>query len=128
MGTDLKLMASDGHTLDAYRAEPPGSPRGGVVIIQEIFGVNDDIRETVDNFAKEGYVAIAPALFDRHERDAILEFNEDGMSKGRALKGALDWDEVVKDVNAAIAEIDGSGKIGATVDPRNPHADHPRKD
>ena len=112
MGTGLKLTASDGHTLDAYRAEPAGTPRGGVVIIQEIFGVNDDIRETVDNFAKEGYVAIAPALFDRHERDAILEFNEDGMSKGRALKGVLDWDEVVKDVHAAIAEIDGSGKIG----------------
>ncbi|MBO6783135.1 MAG: dienelactone hydrolase family protein [Alphaproteobacteria bacterium] len=112
MGTDLKLSAADGHELDAYKAEPEGDPRGGVVIIQEIFGVNDDIRETVDNFAKEGYVAIAPALFDRHERDAVLDFTEDGMAKGRALKGALDWDDVVKDVNAAVAEIDGAGKIG----------------
>jgi carboxymethylenebutenolidase len=112
MGTDLKLTAEDGHSLDAYKAEPEGAPRGGVVIIQEIFGVNDDIRETVDNFAKEGYVAIAPALFDRHERDAVLEFNEDGMAKGRALKGALDWGDVVKDVNAAVADIEGVGKIG----------------
>ncbi len=68
MGTDLKLTAADGHSLDAYRADPDGDVRGGVVIIQEIFGVNDDIRETVDNFAKQGYVAIAPALFDRSER------------------------------------------------------------
>lgn len=112
MGTDLKLTASDGHTLDAYRADPDGKARGGIVIVQEIFGVNDDIRETVDNFAKQGYVAIAPALFDRHERDAVLEFNEDGMAKGRALKGALDWDDVVKDVNAAVAEIKDVGKIG----------------
>lgn len=112
MGTDLKLTAEDGHTLDAYKAEPDGAPRGGVVIIQEIFGVNDDIRETVDNFAKEGYVAIAPALFDRHERDAVLAFDEDGMAKGRALKGALDWGDVVKDVNAAVADIEGAGKIG----------------
>ena len=112
MGTDLKLTASDGHTLDAYRADPDGKARGGIVIVQEIFGVNDDIRETVDNFAKQGYVAIAPALFDRHERDAVLELNEDGMAKGRALKGALDWDDVVKDVNAAVAEIKDVGKIG----------------
>ena len=112
MGTDLKLTAADGHSLDAYRADPDGDVRGGVVIIQEIFGVNDDIRETVDNFAKQGYVAIAPALFDRSEREAVLEFNEDGMAKGRALKGELDWDDVVKDVNAAVAQIDDAGKIG----------------
>ena len=112
MGADLKLPAAAGHQLDAYKAEPDGSVRGGVVIIQEIFGVNDDIRETVDNFAKEGYVAIAPALFDRHERDAVLDFNEDGMAKGRALKSALDWDDVIKDVDAAIDELDGAGKIG----------------
>ncbi len=112
MGKDLKLTASDGHSFDAYQADPDGDVRGGVVIIQEIFGVNDDIRETVDNFAKEGYVAIAPALFDRHERDAVLGFDEDGMAKGRALKGALDWDDVIKDVNASVAEIEDAGKIG----------------
>ncbi|MEL0012268.1 MAG: dienelactone hydrolase family protein, partial [Alphaproteobacteria bacterium] len=68
MGTDLQLTATDGHTLDAYKAEPDGAPRGGIVIVQEIFGVNEDIRETVDNFAKEGYVAVAPSLFDRIQR------------------------------------------------------------
>ena len=112
MGKDLKLTASDGHTFDAYQADPAGESRGGIVIIQEIFGVNDDIRETVDNFAKEGYVAIAPALFDRHERDAVLDFDEDGMAKGRALKGTLDWDDVIKDVNASVAEIKDASKIG----------------
>ncbi|HCP01807.1 MAG: carboxymethylenebutenolidase [Alphaproteobacteria bacterium] len=112
MGTALKLKATDNHELAAYKAEPDGIARGGIVIIQEIFGVNDDIRETVDNFAKQGYVAIAPALFDRHERDAVLKFNEDGMAKGRSLKGALNWEDVIKDVDAAIIEIGDAGKVG----------------
>ncbi|MDH3739430.1 MAG: dienelactone hydrolase family protein, partial [Alphaproteobacteria bacterium] len=72
----------------------------------------DDIRETVDNFAKQGYLAIAPALFDRVETGAILEFDEPGMNKGRALKGALEWDDVINDVNAAIDQVKGAGKVG----------------
>ncbi|NKB48103.1 MAG: alpha/beta fold hydrolase [Alphaproteobacteria bacterium] len=112
MGYDLSLTTSDGHTLAAYAAEPEGAAKAGMVIIQEIFGVNDDIRETVDNFAKQGYHAIAPALFDRLETGAILEFDEPGMNKGRALKGDLDWDDVIKDVNSAIDHVKGAGKVG----------------
>jgi len=112
MGYDLTLTASDGHTLDAYAAEPEGTARGGIVIIQEIFGVNDDIRETVDNFAKEGYHAIAPAVFDRLEKGVVLGFDEAGMGKGRELKGGLVWDDVIQDVNASVDHVKGAGKVG----------------
>ncbi|MFN4100094.1 MAG: dienelactone hydrolase family protein, partial [Pararhodobacter sp.] len=67
--TQLTLRASDGHNLGAYRADPTGAPRGAVVVIQEIFGVNSHIRSICDRLAAEGYTAIAPAVFDRHERD-----------------------------------------------------------
>jgi carboxymethylenebutenolidase len=67
MGTHLKLTASDGHKFDAYRVDPAGTPKGGIVVIQEIFGVNRHIRSVADRFAALGYVAIAPALFDRIE-------------------------------------------------------------
>lgn len=112
MGYDLTLTTSDGHSLDAYAAEPAGKAKGGMVIIQEIFGVNDDIRETVDNFAKQGYHAIAPALFDRLETGVVLGFDEAGMGKGRALKGGLDWDDAMNDVTAAIDHVKGAGKVG----------------
>ena len=112
MGSDIKLTASDGHSLDAYIAQPDGSPRGGIVVIQEIFGVNDDIRATADNFAKEGYTAIAPALFDRLKSGTVLGFDQDGIAAGRDLKGQLDWADVIKDVNAAVAHIKDAGKTG----------------
>ena len=112
MGYDLSLTTSDGHSLDAYAAEAEGTARAGMVIIQEIFGVNDDIRETVDNFAKEGYHAIAPALFDRIETGAVLGFDEADIARGRDLKGGLDWDDVINDVNAAIDHVKGAGKVG----------------
>src|SRR5260370_12066141 len=67
MGTHIKLTASDGHKFGAYRVDPAGTPKGGVVVIQEIFGVNRHIRSVADRFAALGYVAIAPALFDRIE-------------------------------------------------------------
>ena len=67
MGTHIKLTASDGHKFSAYRVDPAGTPKGGIVVIQEIFGVNHHIRSVADRFAALGYVAIAPALFDRIE-------------------------------------------------------------
>jgi carboxymethylenebutenolidase len=65
MGSTIELEASDGHRLAAYRAEPTTEPRGGVVVVQEIFGVNEHIRDVADRFARDGYLAVAPALFDR---------------------------------------------------------------
>ncbi len=68
MGQMIELTAADGFKLSAYRAEPSGKPRGGLVVVQEIFGVNSHIKSVCDGFAADGYLAIAPALFDRFER------------------------------------------------------------
>ena len=65
MGTIVQIKAADGHEFSAYRAEPSAKPRGGIVVLQEIFGLNAHIRAVADKFAGEGYTAIAPALFDR---------------------------------------------------------------
>ena len=64
MGEMLTLTAEDGHRLSAYRAMPSGKPRGGLVVIQEIFGVNSHIKKLTDSFAADGFVALAPALFE----------------------------------------------------------------
>ena len=86
---DIELTSPDGHTFAAYRADyAEGPPRGGVVVIQEIFGVNGHIRSVTDRLAEAGFVAVAPALFDRVERGAELGYDDEGMAKGRALA----WD------------------------------------
>ena len=87
MGKDLTLTAGDGHKLGAYRADPTGAPNGGIVVVQEIFGVNKHIRELCDGFAADGYVAVAPSLYDRSsERNVQLGYSGDDISKGRALR------------------------------------------
>ena len=74
MGKMIELKAADGHTLSAYRADPAGKPRGGIVVIQEIFGVNSHIRSVADGFARDGYRVLAPALFDRVERGVEMGY------------------------------------------------------
>ncbi len=111
MGKTLNLTASDGHRLSAYRADPEGKPRGGIVVIQEIFGVNDHIRKVTDSYAAEGYVAIAPALFDRIEPDFDVGYNEADIAAGRAMKGKADTDAALRDIAAARDAIAESGKV-----------------
>ena len=65
MGQNIELVSADGHHFSAYKASPAGVPRGAIVVIQEIFGVNDHVRKVADGYAADGYVAIAPSLFDR---------------------------------------------------------------
>ena len=77
IGKHLTLTSSDGHTLGAYRADPTGTPKGAMVVVQEIFGVNSHIRNVCDRMAAHGYVAIAPALFDRVERDFQSGYSPD---------------------------------------------------
>jgi carboxymethylenebutenolidase len=114
MGQTVKLKAEDGHQLDAYRANPAGRPRGGVVIIQEIFGVNGHIRRVTDGFAADGYVALAPALFDRIERGIELGYQQADIEQGRALRGKLGWDTMVMDLRAAAKALAAEGlKVGA---------------
>ena len=112
MGTSITLTAGDGHGLGAYRAEPAATPRGGVVIVQEIFGVNAHIRSVADAFAEADYLTVAPALFDRAEAGVELAYDGDGMSRGRALSSEIALDDVLKDVAAAAEVAAEGGKVG----------------
>jgi carboxymethylenebutenolidase len=112
MGTPLELAAADGHRFAAYRADPPGKPRGGLVVVQEIFGVNSHIRGVADGFAADGYVAIAPALFDRTERGVDIGYSQPEIDRGRAIMQKLSMDAALLDVTAAMQAIASAGKIG----------------
>ena len=92
----------DGYDLLALHARPHGEPVGGVVVIQEIFGLTDHIAELCDTFAAEGYAAIAPGLFDRFEKDFHAEHNEEGYAKARQAIMSGSWEQVASDVQAAI--------------------------
>ena len=113
MGEMVTLTAEDGHRLGAYRAAPAGTPRGGLVVVQEIFGVNSHIQRTCDGFAADGYVALAPALFDRVERDYATGYSPADIDAGRAVRGKLSMDDAIADVRAAVRELARSGsKVG----------------
>jgi carboxymethylenebutenolidase len=105
MGTTIQITAADGHTLDAYLAEPAGPPRAGLVVVQEIFGVNSHIREVTDGFAREGFKAIAPAVFDRVERGVDLGYDADTLARGRAIVGQIPPEKIQLDVTAAIEAL-----------------------
>src|SRR5438045_1383939 len=108
-----ELKTSDGQTISAYRAEPSGKPRGGIVVIQEIWGVNSHIRSVADGYAKDGYVAIAPAIFDRVERGVVMDaYNNETMQKGFALMQKVNADLVMLDIRAAVEAAAPSGKVG----------------
>ncbi len=111
MGKSLNLTASDGHTLGAYRADPTGKPVGGVVVIQEIFGVNHHIKAVCDRFAAEGYAAVAPALFDRQVRDFQSGYSPEEIEKARKFVANPDWDAMLRDTAAAIAEVKSAGPV-----------------
>lgn len=112
MGETLTLKAADGHAFGAYLAKPAGKPRAGLVVVQEIFGVNSHIRAVTDGFARDGYLAIAPALFDRVERDVELGYDPASIASGREVRGKVSWDEALKDIAAAIAHVRSAGKVG----------------
>ena len=111
--TTIGIAAKDGHHFSAYCAQPKGKPRGGVVIIQEFFGVNGHIRRVCDQYAAEGYLVLSPALFDRAERDVELGYDQAGMDKGRALRAKLNLDQIMLDVQAAIETSASAGKVAA---------------
>ena len=105
MGHALQLTASDGHQLSAYLAEPTGTARGAIVIVQEIFGVNSHIRSVADHWAERGYCALAPALFDRQERGVELGYAEADMQRGFGLMQAAGLDAPLRDIDAARQEL-----------------------
>lgn len=115
MGAWIELTASDGHRLDAYQALPPGEARGGVVIVQEIFGVNGHIRAVAEAYAGEGYRVIAPALFDRVRKKVELGYTPEGTQEGRALRAGIGWEKPILDLEAAAQAVRGAGRRVATV-------------
>ncbi len=112
MGQTITLKAKDGHSFSAYRADPAGTPKGAIVVIQEIFGVNHHIKAVADGYAKQGYVAVAPALFDRAEKNVELGYDQAGMTAGRGLIGKIPMDKVGEDTQAAIDYAKQFGKVG----------------
>jgi carboxymethylenebutenolidase len=111
LGKSLTLTASDNHRLGAYRADPSVTPVGGIVVIQEIFGVNHHIRSVCDRFAAEGYAAVAPALFDRQVKDFQSGYSPEEIEKARKFVANPDWDAMLRDTAAAIAELKGVGPV-----------------
>ena len=98
-----KIKCTEGFELGAYEAMPAGDAKGAVVVIQEIFGVNSHIRSVVDDYAAEGFYAIAPAIFDRLEHDVQLDYSEASMTKGIELAfQQLDMTQTLSDLQATI--------------------------
>ena len=111
-GKNVDLIAADGHKLAAYRAEPAGKPRGGLVVLQEIFGANSHIRSVADGFAADGYLAVAPAIFDRVRRGVELGYTPEDVAAGRALKARSPQDKALLDLAAALKAASAAGKVG----------------
>lgn len=105
MGETITLTAEDDHTLAGYRVAPKGTPRGGLVVVQEIFGVNSHIKRVCDGFAADGYVALAPAIFDRVERDFAIGYKPEDIERGRNVRGKIPLEDAVKDVRAAVKAL-----------------------
>jgi carboxymethylenebutenolidase len=110
MGETITLTAADGFQLSAYQAKPAGKPVGGLVVTQEIFGVNGHIRRVADSFAAEGYHAIAPALFDRIEPGVAIGYTQDDIQKGIALKGKSTTASALLDIDAARRVVAAAGR------------------
>ena len=113
MGQMIDLTAADGKKIAAYRAEPAGKLRGGLVVIQEIWGVNDHIRKVADGYAADGYLVIAPALFDRVEAGVMMDqYTPETMQRGFGLMQKVNIDDGLKDVAAAVQVAAAAGKVG----------------
>jgi len=112
VGNKVTLKAADGHSLEAYAAEPKGTPRGAIVVIQEIFGVNSHIRSVADGFAADGYFAVAPALYDRVERGYESGYSQPEVQAGLAVRAKIKPEQALADVQAAIDYAKKAGKVG----------------
>ncbi len=113
MGEIIELEAWDSFDFTAYEAAPTTTPhRGGLVIVQEIFGVNAHIRSVADNWAKEGYYCVVPALFDREKRGIEYAYDADGMEAGRSLVMKLGFETMLMDIQSAVIAASSAGRVG----------------
>ena len=110
MAQNVELTASDGHKLDAYLSEPSGKSHGGIVVIQEIFGVTRHICAVADQYAAAGFTAIAPALFDRVERKVDVPYTD--APKGMSYVQRIKTEDVMRDIQAGIDRVSAAGKVG----------------
>lgn len=107
----IELTAADGHKFSAYRAEPADTPKGAVIILQEIFGVNAHIRKIADSFAQLGYVAIAPSLFDRVKPSIALAYDEAAIAEGVQLMNEAGLEGPIADIQATADAVKSAGKV-----------------
>ena len=115
MGTFVNLTAADGLVFPAYVATPAGQPRGGLVVLQEIFGINSHIRAVADGYAAEGYLVVAPSTFHRVQADVELGYADADMAAGMAFKAAVEAlpaPGVLADIQAAVAHASRGGQVG----------------
>src|SRR5690348_4282841 len=112
MGDHIQLNTSDTQCIGAYLAKPAAKPKGGIVVVQEIFGVNQHMRNVTDRFAANGYVAIAPAFFDHIETGVELGYDDAGFKRGRDLVGEISFERAIEDVASAAESIRSAGRIG----------------
>lgn len=111
MSETIELTAEDGHKLAAYRVGPQSAAKG-LVVVQEIFGVNPHMRRVCDRFAAEGFAVICPALFDRTERGVALGYEAEDVARGRELRAAIANDKPVLDIAAAAARLPAGARLG----------------
>lgn len=112
MGTWIDITAADGHRLGAWQAEPDYAIKGGLVIAQEMYGVNSYLRGVVDDYAAKGYLAIAPRLYDRLEPGLIIDYDEQGNRRAKALYRNYDWSKAMADLEAARDAVAHAGRVG----------------
>jgi len=112
MGESIRINTDGLHCIGAYLARPHGVPKGGIVVVQEIFGVNAHVRSVADGFAALGYTAIAPEFFDHVETGVELGYDDDGFKRGRTLVGQISFDRAIEDVASAAESIKAAGRIG----------------
>ncbi len=112
MGEKITITAADGFTFDAYLARPEGEIKGGLVVIQEIFGFNDHMREVCDGYAAEGYLSVGPSLYDRYQKKLELGYSSDDVTRGREIRADVGWDHPVQDMAAAAKFAAAGGKVG----------------
>jgi carboxymethylenebutenolidase len=107
----IEITSDDGHNFSAYRANPQAAPKGAVVVLQDFTGVNAHIQKEVDCFAANGYVAIAPSLFDREKRGVALGYDESGVTDGEKLVNAIAIPLALRDIQAAVDAVKDAGKV-----------------
>lgn len=112
MAQQINISTPRMQCIGAWLAEPAGKPKGGLVVVQEIFGVTEHIRSVVDRFAELGYTAIAPAFFDHVEAGVELPYDRSGIARGRHLAAEIPFDLAMEDVGSAAESIASAGKIG----------------